>query len=74
MNGLNGSAKWTEEMSEGFWRNIVVRCSLTSAVIFVSQEGNLKKSLKKKRKNIFVAVEQIDFISEKSERLLGICT
>ena len=37
-----------------------------------------KNSLKKKKKKrfffFFDAVEQTDFISEKSERLLGICT
>ena len=33
-----------------------------------------KNSLKKKNKTKIVAVEQTDFISEKSERLLGICT
>ena len=38
MNGLTGSAKRSEEMSEGFRRNIVVRCSLMTAVLFVSQD------------------------------------
>ena len=51
MNGLTGSSKWSEEMSEGFRRNIVVRCSLMTAVLFVSQEGNRNIRWRKKEKH-----------------------
>ena len=47
MNGLTGSAKWEEEMSEGFWRNTLVHFSLMTAVLFVFQGGG-KKLLGKK--------------------------
>ena len=42
MNGLTRNAKLQEEISDGFWINFGIRCTLRIVMLFVLQEENIK--------------------------------